>query len=277
MPKSLLGIVTMVTVAASYWLPPQESYVVDEDYCSTGPPGIYCQSDLLGYYDCRIDPHTGTYYNKTHDCRAGTRCSCFYGPACPKDLKDPCQPFEIPEKFPTSYLMTYTGEKETCNPIGCVTTEFSGIRYQDTKNSGRFREDILGTDGIDVTMLIFSGIAQYEINWQSRVCEKLTPLPLGPFQIPLFYSFDGTEVVNGVEADRWHWYQGAHNHGEGFESIYIYATHTFNGDYVPVKLYQTSSAGPILKEVSWRNETTGEFKRKTFNDTQFRIPSFCFT
>ena len=73
MPKSLLGIVTMVTVAASYWLPPQESYVVDEDYCSTGPPGIYCQSDLLGYYDCRIDPHTGTYYNKTHDCRAGTR------------------------------------------------------------------------------------------------------------------------------------------------------------------------------------------------------------
>lgn len=92
----------------------------------------------------------------------------------------------------------------------------------------------------------------------------------------MYYSFDGTELVNGVEADRWRWYQGSHNHGEGYESIYIYATHTFNGDYVPVKLYQTSSAGPILKEFSWSNETTGEFKRKTFNDTQFRIPSFCF-
>ena len=34
------------------------------------------------------------------------------------------------------------------------------FRYQDTKSTGRFREDILGTDGIDVTMLIFSGIAQ---------------------------------------------------------------------------------------------------------------------
>ena len=37
---------------------------------------------------------------------------------------------------------------------------YFNVRYQDTKNNGRFREDVLGVDGIDVTMLIFSGIAQ---------------------------------------------------------------------------------------------------------------------
>ena len=73
MPRPLFGLLVLTTLAASYWLPPQELYNVDDDYCSTGPPGIYCQSDLLGYYDCRINPQTGTYNNKTYTCKAGTR------------------------------------------------------------------------------------------------------------------------------------------------------------------------------------------------------------
>ncbi|XP_065061091.1 uncharacterized protein LOC135688246 [Rhopilema esculentum] len=272
-----IAVTVLSTFAASYWLPQQDTLEDADDFCSTGPPGNYCQKGLVGYYDCLINPTTGTYNNKTYECKEGTRCACFDGPACPESLENPCQPFEVPPKFPTSYLMTYTGEKQTCNPMGCVTTTFSGIRYQDTKANGRFREDILGSDGIDTTMLIFSGVAQYEINWITRTCEKLTPLPLGPFQIPLYYSYDGTETVNGVEADRWHWFQGFHNQGEGYDAIYIYATHTFNGNYVPVKLFHVTNAGPIMKEATWSNETTGEFKHKTFNDTQFRIPSFCFT
>ncbi len=124
---------------------------------------------------------------------------------------------------------------------------------------------------------LYNSLFQYEIDWRTRSCEKTAPLPLGPFQIPLFYSYTGTENVNGVEADRWHWFTGAHNRGEGYESIYIYATHTFNGNYVPVKLFHNTNVGPPVKESMWSNETTGEFKQTTFNDTQFRIPSFCFT
>ncbi len=80
-----------------------------------------------------------------------------------------------------------------------------------------------------------------------------------------------------MEADRWHWFVGAHNAGEGYESSFFYATHTLNGNYVPVKIYRSSNYGPPVKETSWSNETTGEFKSTHLNDTVFKIPSFCKT
>eukprot|EP00794_Sanderia_malayensis_P015110 gene15110-16666_t len=252
-----------------------EPLELSEEYCSTGPPGRYCLKDLSGYYDCRIDPKTGTYIDKIHSCKEETRCGCYYGPKCPQKLSDPCVAYVVPPEFPQSYLLSYTGEKETCTPLGCITTTYSGIRYQDTKNKGRFREDTTGTGGVEMTVLIFSNGAQYNIDWDLKSCKKSAAPPLGPFQIPHYYSFNGKELVNGVNADRWHWFEGAHNSGEGYLSSYIYATYTPNQDYVPVKIYHASNYGPPVKQSTWWNETTGEFKRTTFDDSKFKIPSFC--
>ncbi len=51
----------------------EEPLGVNEDFCSSGPPGRYCLKDLSGYYDCRIDPKTGTYFDKVHSCPEGRR------------------------------------------------------------------------------------------------------------------------------------------------------------------------------------------------------------
>lgn len=268
-------VIVISTASTPFILPSEEAWENNDEYCTTGPPGRYCLKDLSGYYDCRIDPKTGTYIDKTNKCQGAKRCGCFYGPMCPSKMADPCVPYSVPPKFPESYLMTYTGEKQTCSPIGCVTNTFSGIRYQDTKNNGRFREDIMGINGMETTVFIFANSAQYDIDWESRRCSKTIAPPLGPFQIPEFYTQDGKELVNGVNADRWHWFQGAHNAGEGYQSTYIYATQTPSRSYVPVKMFSSSDFGPPVKESFWRNETTGEFKSAKLNDTYFRVPSFC--
>ena len=54
------------------------------------------------------------------------RCACFYGPACPGSLDNPCQPYELPPAIPTVYTLHYNGKETTCSPMGCHDTYVSG-------------------------------------------------------------------------------------------------------------------------------------------------------
>ena len=54
------------------------------------------------------------------------RCACFYGPACPGSLDDPCQPYQLPPTIPTVYTLYYNGKVTTCGPTGCHDTYLRG-------------------------------------------------------------------------------------------------------------------------------------------------------
>lgn len=54
------------------------------------------------------------------------RCACFYGPACPDSLDDPCQPYELPPTIPTVYTVYFSTRETICSPGGCHDTYSSG-------------------------------------------------------------------------------------------------------------------------------------------------------
>ena len=54
------------------------------------------------------------------------RCACFYGPACPGSLDDPCQPYKLPPAIPFVYTLYYNSKVTVCSPMGCHDTYISG-------------------------------------------------------------------------------------------------------------------------------------------------------
>ena len=51
---------------------------------------------------------------------------CFYGPACPGSLDDPCQPYKLPPAIPFVYTLYYNSKVTVCSPMGCHDTYISG-------------------------------------------------------------------------------------------------------------------------------------------------------
>lgn len=48
------------------------------DFCSNGPPGMYCKNNLSGFYWCLESASQSAFFA----CPAGTQCNCFVGPNC---------------------------------------------------------------------------------------------------------------------------------------------------------------------------------------------------
>jgi len=77
-------------------------------FCNSTPPGLYCNSNLTGYYWCFAEP---SYADSAFfACQPGTQCLCFDGPSCQNVPTvgnfAPCGYHPVLPTFPASYIST---------------------------------------------------------------------------------------------------------------------------------------------------------------------------
>lgn len=259
-----------------------------DEFCDEGPPGKYCLEDLSGWHDCHVDPSTGKMADKVYSCPANTRCACFYGPACPGSLDDPCQPYQLPPTIPTVYTLYYNGKVTTCGPTGCHDTYLIGREVLNLTEHKK-RDDFSYDQSIFVLPGNVSGFDQTTVSWDKKQCETEFIKTFPVTQIPPYYSYNGTVTLGHRLCEQWIWRTGGHNIGQPTSLSSYYLSNQTNAEkkrYAEVSGDDADPVVPVMIESFYNSGPVGKTSRHSVvNITSFLIgevdeellelPSFC--
>ncbi|XP_068753504.1 uncharacterized protein [Montipora capricornis] len=247
-----------------------------DEFCDEGPPGRYCLADLSGWHDCHVEK--GQMVDTINNCPANTRCACFFGPACPGSLTDPCQPYRLPPPFQPKFTLYFNGHGRQCSPMGCKQFYFTGRQIQSLDEKKK-REDVY--EMYSSTTFIHPGngssFAKTDVRWDKEECVTQQIKEFPSTAIPSYFSYNGKVKLGDRLCDQWIWKTGGHNPGQGTSSIafYMYNQTDVEDQYVPVFYEANSNTGPVGKTSLYLNITIPDFRPGVVDEEQLKLPSFC--
>eukprot|EP01114_Cavostelium_apophysatum_P017098 TRINITY_DN49_c0_g1_i1.p1 TRINITY_DN49_c0_g1~~TRINITY_DN49_c0_g1_i1.p1 ORF type:complete len:276 (-),score=64.66 TRINITY_DN49_c0_g1_i1:110-868(-) len=230
------------------------------DFCANGPPGLYCNDDLSGYYWC-----TGAQ-SFNQPCPPGTQCNCFHGPECSSvetiGNGSPCGFVPVLPNYPNAFTATRETTTTITHPGGSQTSTTTQL-YQFDRYSGRLRIDT-ETETSSYTDLFTNG---YHYRIEGASCTTLSDyIAVG---VPNGYQLLESDATTGV--DTYYYRNGGQNNGQST----IYGEIEVNSAKQPISEYYRFNGGPsnptsTVSETAWSNFVFG-----APDGSVFAVPSNC--
>lgn len=244
-------------------------------FCDEGPEGRYCFEDLSGWYNCTIDEQAQKMTEKKINCRASTRCQCFYGPKCPSSVKDPCGSYKSPPSFPDVFSAFYTLTITTCNNTGCTNETNIGEFLQDA-TTGMQRHDKIGHHWDTTFVFPFSFIQgkpyiQFDAAWFVKNCSINSLSSFPRFGVPSYftcYKKKGT-------FKECRWQTGGHSKTEKvtMEKWLLYDLP--DGRFVPYYHELQVRPTPVSNQTTFYDTMYASFYADFLDPSQLSLPTFC--
>jgi len=213
------------------------------EFCNSAPPGLYCNSELTGYYWCLANPSTSSAFFM---CPAGTQCLCFDGPNCENvptvGVYAPCGWPPIEPTFPAAYTSTQDVSIVVRAPVCTFTTEANRTIYVSTSramvrvDTESSESNTCSADNSTVlantleyyTLSNDSSVTHYTFDVINQSCTASSgPGPLPYLGVPANYQFLRSDTFSNQTVDVYYFMNGLRIPQELYGVVdYIYVTKT---------------------------------------------------
>jgi len=251
------------------------------DFCQNIPPGMYCNSDLSGYYWC-LDQESSSILQP---CPGGTVCLCFHGPDCTRvptvGNGSPCGFATTVPSYASSFTATQTVLVHEQLPACVENSTIQRTVYVDGE-SERIDSTIFGYISCTSQSSITHTQEYYTLNSNGTVTKHVYSVddnscsgflidgPLPNVGVPSGYEYFGSDTVNGQSVDVYYIMSGLIFPSElsGFTN-YIYVIPS--SPVVPVKEVRVDYAFRINTQTNttWDSFTSGT------PSVSFTLPTAC--
>jgi len=188
-------------------------------FCQSVPPGMYCNSDVSGFYWCL--PQTSQ--SVIQQCPLGTNCQCFQGPVCTSvptvGNGSPCGFPTATFSYASSFTATQTIISYEIDPVCHVNTTSQTTVYLNgnservdstsiTENSCTPGNTLQHTQ--DFYFLNSNGsVTHYAYNVDANSCAgSITSGPLPNSGIPNGYEYFGSSTYRGQSVNIYYFMNG---------------------------------------------------------------------